>query len=127
MVGAQRRGRQRSVLQVGNLAARRDFMHLDDAIDGYRALVETRFAEAREREFDFGQDYRLLNQLAGPLILAPLQALGNLLQDLHFPFSLDPDGSRSGQLSAPASPSILATRRAVMGTRAERGRRSWRA
>jgi len=38
--------------------------YLDDAIAGYRTIVETRFQEAREREFDFSQDYRLLNELA---------------------------------------------------------------
>jgi tetratricopeptide (TPR) repeat protein len=41
--------------------------YLDEAIDGYRSLVETRFQEAQAREFDFGQDYRLLNQLATTL------------------------------------------------------------
>ena len=29
----------------------------------FELLVETRFEEARQRGFDFGQDYRLLNQL----------------------------------------------------------------
>jgi GDP-4-dehydro-6-deoxy-D-mannose reductase len=33
------RGRQDAVLQVGNLAARRDFLHLDDAVDGYLAVA----------------------------------------------------------------------------------------
>ncbi len=32
-------GRQEAVLKVGNLAARRDFVHLDDAIDGYLAVA----------------------------------------------------------------------------------------
>lgn len=41
--------------------------YLDEAIAGYRTLVETRFALAREREFDFSQDYRLLNELARTL------------------------------------------------------------
>ena len=40
---------------------------LDEAIEGYRALVETRFNQARERGFDFRRDYRLLNELAGAL------------------------------------------------------------
>ncbi|MEM9303777.1 MAG: tetratricopeptide repeat protein, partial [Pseudomonadota bacterium] len=39
----------------------------DEAIEGFQALVETRFNEARERGFDFGQDYRLLNMLAETL------------------------------------------------------------
>lgn len=40
---------------------------LDEAIEAYRSLVETRFADARARGFDFGRDYRLLNELAGAL------------------------------------------------------------
>lgn len=40
---------------------------LDEAIEGYRSLAETRFADARARGFDFGRDYRLLNELAGAL------------------------------------------------------------
>jgi len=32
-------GKQEAVLKVGNLAARRDFLHLDDAVDGYLALA----------------------------------------------------------------------------------------
>lgn len=40
---------------------------LDPAIDTLRALVETRFAEARRRGFDFSRDYRLLNTLAQAL------------------------------------------------------------
>ena len=37
--------------------------HLDQAIRSFELLVETRFEEARRRDFDFSQDYRLLNQL----------------------------------------------------------------
>ncbi len=40
---------------------------LDEAIDGYRELVETNFADARARGFDFSRDYRLLNALAATL------------------------------------------------------------
>ena len=36
---------------------------LDQAIDDFRRLVDTRFDEARRREFDFSRDYRLLNRL----------------------------------------------------------------
>jgi len=43
--------------------------HLDDAIESFTALAETRWQEARDREFDFGQDYRLLNQLGRTLYL----------------------------------------------------------
>jgi len=37
--------------------------HLDEAIDSFELLVETRFDEARRRGFDFSADYRLLNEL----------------------------------------------------------------
>jgi len=40
----------------------------DQAIEGFRALAETNFNEARARGFDFGKDYRLLNELAGTLL-----------------------------------------------------------
>ena len=35
----------------------------DTAIDNFESLVETRFAEARRRGFDFSRDYRVLNRL----------------------------------------------------------------
>ena len=35
-----RNGRSEAVLKVGNLSARRDFVHLDDAIEGYCTVVE---------------------------------------------------------------------------------------
>ncbi len=38
--------------------------YLDEAIAGFKDVVQTRFSEAREREFDFSKDYRLLNRLA---------------------------------------------------------------
>jgi tetratricopeptide (TPR) repeat protein len=41
---------------------------LDESIDGYRALVETQFNDARARGFDFSKDYRLLNELGGALV-----------------------------------------------------------
>ena len=41
--------------------------YLDEALEGYRQVLGTRFQEAREREFDFSQDYRLLNQYARTL------------------------------------------------------------
>ncbi len=39
-LAAIHRGEQEAVLKVGNLAARRDFVHLDDAIDAYLAVAE---------------------------------------------------------------------------------------
>ncbi len=41
--------------------------YLDEAIDGFRALVATQFSAAQARGFDFSRDYRLLNQLADTL------------------------------------------------------------
>jgi tetratricopeptide (TPR) repeat protein len=41
--------------------------YLDEAIAGFRELVDTRFNDARERGFDFSRDYRLLNALADTL------------------------------------------------------------
>ncbi|MDH3588262.1 MAG: tetratricopeptide repeat protein, partial [Gammaproteobacteria bacterium] len=38
--------------------------YLDEAIDGFKALVDTQFTEAQARGFDFSRDYRLLNELA---------------------------------------------------------------
>ncbi len=41
--------------------------HLDEAIVTFEQLVESRFEEARQRGFDFSQDYRLLNELGKTL------------------------------------------------------------
>ncbi|MFK8015306.1 MAG: tetratricopeptide repeat protein [Gammaproteobacteria bacterium] len=40
---------------------------LDEAVENFRSVVATRFNDARERGFDFSQDYRVLNDLAGTL------------------------------------------------------------
>lgn len=40
-LGAIRRGEQEPVLKVGNLAARRDFLHVADAVEAYAAIVES--------------------------------------------------------------------------------------
>ena len=40
---------------------------LDDAIRNFRAVIETNFAEARKREFDFSQDYTALDELGQTL------------------------------------------------------------
>jgi hypothetical protein len=40
---------------------------LDEAIAGYRSVIDTRFNDARERGFDFSRDYRLLNETATAL------------------------------------------------------------
>ncbi len=41
--------------------------YLDEAIEIFRNIVDTQYAEARAREFDFSHDDRLLNQLAQAL------------------------------------------------------------
>ncbi len=45
----------------------RDLGNLDAAITTLEALAETRFNAARERGFDFGRDYNLLNELGRAL------------------------------------------------------------
>ena len=45
----------------------RELGNLDAAIDTLEALADTRFAAARERGFDFGRDYRMLNELGRTL------------------------------------------------------------
>jgi tetratricopeptide (TPR) repeat protein len=45
----------------------REMGNLDAAIERLDALAETRFNSARRRGFDFGEDYRLLNQLGRTL------------------------------------------------------------
>ena len=41
--------------------------YLDQAIDGMRSVLETRFVDARARGLDFSRDYRALNEFAGTL------------------------------------------------------------
>ncbi len=43
--------------------------HLDDAIESFLSLVETRWQDAQDREFDFSQDYNLLNEFGHTLYL----------------------------------------------------------
>lgn len=40
---------------------------LDEALEGYASVIETQYQLAREREFDFSQDYNLLNAYAQTL------------------------------------------------------------
>ena len=42
--------------------------HLDEAISDFKHIINTDFAEARRREFDFSQDYRVINELAQTLV-----------------------------------------------------------
>ena len=41
--------------------------YLDEAAANLRSVIATEFADARARGFDFSQDYRVLNELAGTL------------------------------------------------------------
>jgi tetratricopeptide (TPR) repeat protein len=41
--------------------------YLDQAIGGFEAILDTRFAEARRRGFDFSLDYRVLDELGETL------------------------------------------------------------
>ena len=50
-----------------------------DALEQFMALAETRFAEARQRGFDFSRDYRLLNQIG--LTWLEIAAQQNLAAD----------------------------------------------
>jgi tetratricopeptide (TPR) repeat protein len=40
---------------------------LDEAIENFKAIVHTEFTQARQREFDFSLDYRVLNELGETL------------------------------------------------------------
>ena len=40
---------------------------LDEAISNFKSIYNTEFVEAQRREFDFSQDYRLINELAQTL------------------------------------------------------------
>ena len=50
---------------------------LDEAIENFKAVAETRFQEARQREFDFSKDYRVLNELGQTLFERAKQERGN--------------------------------------------------
>ncbi len=41
--------------------------YLDEAAENFRDIIATQYQNARERGFDFSQDYRVLNELAGTL------------------------------------------------------------
>jgi cytochrome b subunit of formate dehydrogenase len=41
--------------------------YLDEALEGYANVINTQFQEARKREFDFSQDYTLLDEYAQTL------------------------------------------------------------
>ena len=57
--------------------------HLDQAVITLRALLETRFTEARARGFDFGQDFRARNMLGRTLYERARQARGAAHSELR--------------------------------------------
>jgi tetratricopeptide (TPR) repeat protein len=59
----------------------RDLGNLDAAIESLEALAETRFQAARERGFDFGRDYRMLNELGRTLYERARQERGDQRRD----------------------------------------------
>jgi tetratricopeptide (TPR) repeat protein len=50
--------------------------HLDEAIESFRTVLETRWQEARDRGFDFSRDYTLLNDFGAALFERAKQARG---------------------------------------------------
>ena len=52
--------------------------HLDEAIANFKSIVEGDDAETRRREFDFSQDYRLLNELGQTLYERAKQERGEI-------------------------------------------------
>jgi GDP-4-dehydro-6-deoxy-D-mannose reductase len=69
-LAAIERGEAEPVLRVGNLAARRDFVHVDDAVDGLTALVSDRhtsgiFNLASGRSISIADALDALRRVAG--------------------------------------------------------------
>ena len=64
----------------------RDLGNLDAAIEGLEALAQTRFTEARERGFNFGRDYRMLNELGRTLYERARQERGEQRREARLAF-----------------------------------------
>jgi tetratricopeptide (TPR) repeat protein len=64
----------------------RELGDLDAAIDALDALADTRFQDARERGFDFGKDYRMLNELGRTLYERARQERGETRRDERIAF-----------------------------------------
>jgi len=64
----------------------RDLGNLDAAIASLEALAETRFHSARARGFDFGRDYRMLNELGRTLYERARQERGERRRDARLAF-----------------------------------------
>jgi hypothetical protein len=71
--------------------------YLDQAIRGLKELLETRYQLAREREFDFSQDYRLQEQLAQVLFERSRLERGEIRAAERVKFL---EASRDGYLTA---------------------------
>jgi hypothetical protein len=59
---------------------------LDAAIESLEALAETRFNSARQRGFDFGRDYRMLNELGRTLYERARQERGEQRREARLAF-----------------------------------------
>jgi len=64
----------------------RDLGNLDAAIESLEALAETRFNSARQRGFDFGRDYRMLNELGRTLYERARQERGAQRREARLAF-----------------------------------------
>jgi tetratricopeptide (TPR) repeat protein len=64
----------------------RDLGNLDAAIESLEALAETRFNSARQRGFDFGLDYRMLNELGRTLYERARQERGEQRREARLAF-----------------------------------------
>ncbi len=66
-------GKQDAVLKVGNLAARRDFVHLDDAVDGYLAAA-TRGADGEVYNLGSGEAHSIGGMLKRLVSVSQVEA-----------------------------------------------------
>jgi tetratricopeptide (TPR) repeat protein len=72
--------------------------HLDDAIDNFSSVLESRFADAAPRGFDFGRDYRVRNELALTLFERARQERGEARRDLRERLLREAEGHFLGTL-----------------------------
>lgn len=56
---------------------------IDEAIDNFRSIVEMDTAETRKREFDFSQDYRMLNELGQTIFERAKQERGDARKQIR--------------------------------------------
>jgi tetratricopeptide (TPR) repeat protein len=72
--------------------------HLDAAIDNFSSVLESRFADAAPRGFDFGRDYRVRNELALTLFERARQERGEARRDLRVRLLREAEGHFLGTL-----------------------------